>query len=385
VNAFLSAELDRLEQIVIKTTAVDDLGKLESEVRDVYRQARDSMRAVSLIGTIIRKRLEWQAASDFFLSMAKQFPEVLSLQYDGALTAIDAGNYRSGQEVIGTISSRIESLGGRQLRGIWRAAPLVGLHDVAVRAFLLACERGIEPGSSRVEHRLKTAAANASSPAVRSVGAISIGENCLPWQLCQRWGLRSDDTMFDQESPFNLAQTTTNGVSQLFRDGLECLIDAALLSTATDTNGSLRPVNKTYYFDFNHERGPKFIENRYRLVVDRYKDRISKIRNFVENRPAVYVHFTERDGDLPSLVNSVKSFAKSNYRIVLLDSWHGKRPSMLSSEVVRYRRVSFPRPEYRWFTPDHYDSTEGVAFEQDIAEFVHDAMLDLAKSTAVFA
>jgi hypothetical protein len=379
VSVTLITELEELEQILTKTSSVSDLIQLENAVRAVYQRAPDSARVVSLIGAIIRKRLEWQAASDFFLTMASKFPGALSLQYDGALTAIDAGNYKSGMEAIVALSSHLKSLGPRQLRGLWRAAPLVGLYHIALDAFFLALEKGMTPGSSGVEQRLKIAASNAADPVVESVGAISIGENCLPWQLCQRWGLRSSETMLDQESPFNLAQTMTDNVAQLFRDGLNPLIDTNLMSTGVDgNNGSLYPVNRTYNFDFNHERGPGFISDNYQRVIERYTDRISKIRDNAVKRPSVFVHFTERDGDLNGLVEAIKSFVKTDFRIVILDSWSGNRPKMRTSDnVVRYLKVNLPASDYRWFIPDHYDSAEGFQFEQRISGFIFDAMSEL--------
>lgn len=378
MSVCLNSDAEALERALAQTIMVDDLTTLEQRAHQLYQEAPHAPRIASLIGAIIRRRLEWQAASDHFLSMAQVFPEILSFQYDAALTAIDAGNYKRGQEIILGLSNELEALAPRQLRGIWRAAPLVGLYDIALRAFYLANTKDSTLGQPWVEERLTLASRNASNSALQSVNVISIGENCLPWQLTQRWGLRSAKTMFEQESPFNLAQTTTDDIAHLLRNGMDQLIDVSLMSTFIDKNGSCFPKNKTYHFDFNHERGPQFIENCYIQTRLRYADRIKQMRKIAATQPAIYVHFTERSGDLEHLVDAVRAFAQSDCTIVIFDSWLGCRKLIPEADHVRYKHVAMPNAGYRWFTPDHYDSIDGLNFERNIMQVIREEMIKLA-------
>jgi hypothetical protein len=382
--------LEELEDSARRTSEASELMKLEAKARELhlsvldaaikepYLHASRSIRIIHLIGTLIRKRAEWQVASEYFLIASRQFPEVsLPMAYEGALTAIDAGSYKTGQDTLLDLAPKLDTLGARQLRGIWRAASLVGLHDLALQAFYLSLEKGIAPGSQGVETRLKSAIANATDETLQAIGAISIGENCLPWQLCQRWGLRSSSTMFDQESPFNLAQTGTNDVARLLRDGLGRLIDTSLLTTVPQKLGSPRPVNVTYNFNFNHEAGARFTANSYQGLVERYSKRVSDFQRFAKCKPAVYVHYTEGPGDLTELVNALKCFVEGPLRIIIFDSWTGERSEVPTDEIVRYHRVSPPTCDYKWFRPDDYDSEVGFEFEARIASLIIGTMHDL--------
>lgn len=388
--------LEELENSARRTSEASELIKLEAKARELhlfvldsavkepYLQTSQSIRIINLIGTLIRKRAEWQVASEYFLTASRQFPNVfLPMAYEGALTAIDSGNYKTGQNTLLELAPKLADLGARQLRGIWRAAPLVGLHDLALQSFYLSLEKGIKPGSQGVEARLKRAIANASDKTLQNIGAISIGENCLPWQLGQRWGLRSFNTMFDQESPFNLAQTGTNGVARLLRDGLNRLIDPSLLTTAPQEIGSPRPLNITYNFNFNHEAGDRFTANSYQGLVERYSKRISDFQRFAKCRPAVYVHYTEGQGNLAELVNALKCFVEGPLRIIIFDAWTGERSEVPNDEIVRHHRICPPTCDYKWFRPDDYDSEVGFEFEAQIVSLIIGTMHELQSDSSL--
>lgn len=380
-------QIDHLEHLARSLSSATPLSQLESNVRRLYldelqreinkpdMKTTQVVRFINLIGTLIRKRAEWQAASEYFLTAAEQFPEAfLQLAYDGALTAIDSGNYHIGQNTLLRLAPRLKELGPRQLRGIWRAAPLVGLHSLAIEAFHLSLDRGIEPGSSGVEKRLEQAQIYAQHLVVQNVNLLSLGENCLPWQLGQRWGLRSATTMLNLQGPFNLAQTGTNGVTRLLRDGLEGLVDSRLLTTVPQAIGAPRPVNATYNFNFNHEAGPTFTSDDYKGLKSRYLKRIADFKRAARTKPSVYLHYTEGFGDLNQLYEAVEQFTNSRFHIIIFDAWGGTRDKIQKSKNMSYYKTALPRPDYLWFRPDDYDSLEGCEFEARIASLIFECM-----------
>ena len=365
-----------LQERLSKTHNTSELAEIEGDALRLEQCYPDDPWLPAIVGTSLRRRLEWDSSSRHFLSAAQRFPAIPAFLYEAALTSIDAGDYNRAQGVLLALSAGgLDRLSMRQLRGFWRASPLAGLAEVAFEAFQLARVRGQIQHDKLIRLRHEMAVQSASSDLVRDVAVISLGENCFPWSALNRWGLRSRDGIFEQESPFNLAQTTTNDIAHLLVDGTSSLIDPDLLSTLYDQNGTVRPLNAKYHFDFNHERGSRFVENRFGVHVERYENRIKKFSSFLVERACVFVHYTERDGDLCALTSSLaRASDHSDFRILILDAWAGKRNSLPTEEYCDYFRIEFPFENYQWFQPDHWDSTEGVRFEMSIRNVVVQSM-----------
>jgi len=175
----LDDNLAGLQATLDRTHDYAGLLLLEGEARTLERALAHSPRLAALIGAILRRRLEWEAASIYLMERSTDFLDNLELRYDAALTAIDAGTYDRGQLVIQGLGPHLDALDDRQLCGLWRAAPLVGLHDIALAAFQKARDRGVGFCTTEIEGRLATARDNVVSPILDEVGVVSLGENCL--------------------------------------------------------------------------------------------------------------------------------------------------------------------------------------------------------------
>lgn len=351
----------------------DQLTEIETATRNLEATNEISSDLALLIGEIMRRKLDWNAAADYLTQKAEFFPECLELLYNASLAFIDGASYNRAQDVIKKLSAQLEKLTNQQLRGIWRAAPLVSLHETALEAFNLARARGEEACLASVEDRLVQALHNSCDKSLAAISVISIGENCLPWSVGQRWGLRSADRMFEQESPFNLAQTVTNSVSELLEKNFDQLLSSEYLSISKAADGTSRPLNNHYRFDFNHERGNQFIDDDFSGLKTRYGARVEKLRSHFEHKPCVLVHFTEREGDLGRLSNAIqKSFTHQKWHLLLLDAWNGPRSTEDYGNRTSYQKIVLPREDYQWFRPDHWDSNEGTAFEN----FLHDKIME---------
>ncbi len=366
--------LSDIRKSLDETVDYDGLVSLEQEARILDDQMPSSVDCAMLIGEIIRKRLDWEDASDYFYNKSHLFENRSDFLYNAALTAIDAGNYLRGRQIILQLAEYMTKLSGRMLRGMWRAAPLVGLHEEALSAYKQAMANGFEGCCAHVESRLMNAVLNASMPALQSIGIVSLGENCLPWQLVNRWGLRPKNKLFIQESPFNLAQTTTNDVAELLRVGLDRLIDTEALSTNKDVNGTIRPLNTTYHFDFNHERGQRFITDNYAGLRARYASRIHNLNRYLQSEPCIYLHYTERNGDILGFVDAiVNATMHTNYVIVVFDAWDGRDGFTIAQGNTIYQKIKLPWTGYTWYQPDHWDSELGTNFEFQLQAVLADA------------
>ena len=62
-----------------RTESFDGLVDLENSAREAEQRFPESPHIAALVGTILRKRLEWDVSSAYFLQMAIKFPDALDI------------------------------------------------------------------------------------------------------------------------------------------------------------------------------------------------------------------------------------------------------------------------------------------------------------------
>lgn len=356
---------------------VEEMDLVAAAVGAIEAAEGPSVASRELVGLVLKKKSEWEAAAIHFGAAVSQFPEALELVYQAALSSVDAGAIVRAQNYFFILHNRLDRLTDQQLRGCWRAAPGVGLHDLAADAFDTAARRGSELCTELTRVRLETALETSRSALVAKVACVSIGENCLPWQIGNRWGFRTKDGAVAQDSPFNLAQTSTQGVADLLRAGLDPLMASERLVYRPSNAGRPMPLNPAFRFCFNHEIGDFFVERDYAELKRRYLPKIEKLAAHLRDRPAVFVHYVETRSALAPLVEAFEgAVGHPHRRLVIVDVGGGD--GLAGGEGVHYLRLELPRPDYVWWQPAHWDSVEGDAFERQIAGEIERAMTAVA-------
>jgi hypothetical protein len=369
----VSDTLEDLRAAFTREYQFDALGGLKSRLIEAFGTAQYPVDAGLLLGGIMQRRGEWRSASLTHAHTLSLYPDCIDAAYEAAQTAIDAAMYGAAKQYLEHLAPRLEGLPERYLRGIWRTAGLVGLHDLAQRAFDLAAATGAASATPAIAHRIASALRNQQTATTK---VISIGENCLPWMLANRWGLRQQPWRDDWFVPFNLAQTSTNWVAKIIADQAEHLTDPTLLRVHRTPEGVPYPQNPTYAFDFNHEQGMEWIDDDYALLRARYAPRTTALRAAFAGERRVFFHYTEHNGDLNAVVQALAAVnTDDNYRIVVVDVFEGDREHPVAfSDKLHYARIRRPRGDYIWYRPDDWDAPEGVLFEQTIQDVVLRAM-----------
>ncbi|WP_123834595.1 tetratricopeptide repeat protein [Methylobacterium currus] len=320
----------------------------------------------------MHRRNDWYDAYKSLSSALEIFPDSVDICYWAALNAIDAGSYESASGLLDRLGDRLSSIPERYLRGIWRAAGVVGNIQLASAAFSQAKAQGSELALDAVGLRIESALAAQS---INLCPIISVGENCQPWMLPNRWGLRRPSDIGPQSSMFNLGQSNCYGVAKILRSLGENFVSPEYLSVKEYPQRAPCPTNDTFHYEFNHELGKYWLENNYENLISRYKSRISNFHKFIAGQQRVFFFYSDRDGDINSVVDAIIEINQDdNYSIVIIDLFDGERPSRLRHhDRVSYARLRFPDKDYVWWRPDHHDSDAGVYFERSIRNQLIDA------------
>ncbi len=343
----------------------DELGLLLDRVGKLAAQYNDVADFAILRGSIHQKRAEFYAASELQTREAQRFPARNDVLYEAALNSVDAGLYARAQAQLRQLASRIDQLTDRQLRGLWRGACMVGLHDVAEAAHRSTTERGSELATHHVAERIQAMGRIQAAIRGQDLAVISVGENCYPWVVFNRWGFRDRPDRTDAEMIFNLAQCSTDGCTAILQDKTDRLIDESVLTVAMKPNSYPMPANSAFGLEFNHEQGIHWTSGNFVKLRERYAARLAAFRTGLRARQRLFVHYTERNGDLDAFAEAIDEINPDrNYRVLIVDVWRGRTAQLRNSAQVDHLRIDLPHPNYVWFRPDDLDSPEGVAFER---------------------
>ncbi|MGU3423059.1 tetratricopeptide repeat protein [Methylobacterium sp. D54C] len=372
-----------LEEIRAKFAAdatYKSLGLLAKELELLIERDGNSADHAMLLGQIYQARGEWLKAASIYAHYSEVFPDHVDFTYQAALTFVDAGLYEKGHSYLNKLTCCLERLSDHHLRGIWRAASLLADHELAFQAHALVADRGSPHANSVVERRIQMARHERPSnmPMV-----VSIGENCLPWMLANRWGFRRDIFALRHQSFFNLAQTKSFAVADLINDGVSALTDAASLSSYELPTGTPCPANEKYKFFFNHEQGDRWIANSFEKLRGLYEHRIAAFDAALKEPRCIFFHYTKSGSRAGDVLRSIQSRRSTrDYRIVLIsisDVPIDLRGVDVTTVLIRHMQL--PRPDYVWFKPDDYESPEGFEFEKQISDLLSEAVAALEPGT----
>lgn len=321
-----------------------------------------------LRGHIRQRRSELTLSSDAYAEGHVLFPDNNLFPYEAGLLALDGNYYTRAQQMMQTLGGRLETLTDRQCRGLWRGGALAGLHGTARLAFDRAQSNGSELATPEVSTRLDRAIEIQRAMISHPVRVVSLGNNCFPWMVLNRWGLRPDPADPRDDCVFNLAQCSGYTAAAVVRAPQDLIRREDL--EAVSPEGTPLPWHTRFGMLFNHEGGDLWIADDFAKLLERYRPRIENLVDSFSGDPRVFVYYVEGAVDLDDLVDAVSTAnTDENYSLVIVDTRADRQPPA-RHDRLRYLPLDLPVPEYVWHVPDQFDSVHGVTFESAVAEAV---------------
>jgi tetratricopeptide (TPR) repeat protein len=336
---------------------------LMSEVMKIYDTADNAL----LYGYLIRKAAEWERASTVFIDAYSKHPDCLQLLYDAALSALDADEYARAEPIFRQLAELFPSLSDRHLQGIWRGASIIGMLDLALAAFNQRQDKDF--ANPNLINRFEQAKANQEIIRVSGIRVVSLGDNCLPWMLGNRWGLRDQAYSEAHDSVFNLAQCAVGTPAKILRDQGASLLEFGEFGLGKMPIGSPLPIHLSSGLQFNHQQGSDWMCNDFQRLRTRYKPKVQGLQSILRSGNVVFLHYAERDGaDLDELVDVVSTAAGgANYHLLIIDP-NPEFRQVRGHAKLTYIHHPLPHDQYVWFRPDDHDSDLGMKYEKVIAD-----------------
>jgi hypothetical protein len=205
----------------------------------------------------------------------------------------------------------------------------------------------------------------------KNIQFVSLGVDCLPWHMVNRWGFRPLVSDERQQLPMNLAIQTAQSCEAMFADDFAAFCDADQYTTIRSPYGFEVGFHRGYRFAFNHEVGKYWLANGCENLVKRYQQRVANFHSFGLAGPRIYVLRLRWKINLTEVERRLADFSvDDDYRLLVLDvrrTGDELRPERRSTIV---RRIELPDDNHVWY--DDFDTEQGVRFELAI----HDAIVD---------
>lgn len=197
---------------------------------------------------------------------------------------------------------------------------------------------------------------------------VSIGQNCLPYQMLGRWGLLGLEASSNDLTPFDLGGFTGDNAAQAIVSDFSEFEDINNFVITPAWGGGEMFTHRPTGVGFFHERGPYWLNN-----VDLFKERlhnsITNWRNLKRKSNILFVYSLCGQGNIENIWNALSYSIKENSNHILVIDVREKNIEVPHYDHLSYKHIPYPK-NYDWTGFDHQVSDRGVAFEQNIVSTV---------------
>ena len=323
---------------------------------------------------------DWHTAHRIAAGYSDLFPTAFDHAMTATLTAINLGDYRSAIAFLPRCLTKVETLFPAQMASLIDVLGTTGMFeeaDALLSSHTPAVNQNVQA------QRVRTAIQNTRTVVGRvggEVSLISVGANCAPWLMLNRWGLRPKVSDIANDLPFNLAQTTPAGSGKVLRDRLAHLVDPTQLVQIENANGVPIVYNKKYGLIFNHEYGTYWAERDFAPLRSLYEARIERFfEALAPGRSNLFVLFSDTGGNFAEVFDALNLLdVSAHFKMIVVDmTRNSSAVDQPSSNGFAYYAAKLPSVDYVWHLPECYNSPEGYAFEYAIQEAVIKCMMEV--------
>ncbi len=204
----------------------------------------------------------------------------------------------------------------------------------------------------------------------KAVTILSLGQNCLPWMLPNRWGLRPAATDMSPIGPFDYFPTVGDKAAEALNSNFQPFLDDDALKTFTTATKIPALMNERMQASFFHETGNWWAANDWCKLKESYNRRISNFRKHIRNGNILYIYCVCGPTCVESIVDSYhKMLDDKQSRLLIINVQ--KVPLSLEPSTKRVSLINAPYPEdYSWTQWEEFTSDRGLAFELGVVNAI---------------
>ncbi len=216
---------------------------------------------------------------------------------------------------------------------------------------------------------------------------VSLGQNCLPYQLLGRWGLVTVPGTLGATpaklTPFDLGGFTADHAANSIATGFRFLEERGDYSVVAAWGGGEMLSHRPTGIGFFHERGPWWIGERERFF-GRIRGLVAGWDDVLATERRIFVFCLCGAGDPAKLVHAVIEYLLGPDDFLVVLDVLGEPHAVPSHERVLYRHCPYPR-DYDWTDFGQQLSSRGLRFELAAIEPVTALMKQLSPRSEVEA
>jgi tetratricopeptide (TPR) repeat protein len=222
------------------------------------------------------------------------------------------------------------------------------------------------------EERLKSIAENSAWIAAQApnLEIVSLGQNCLPYILLDRWGMRLHNNNIATGGPFDVLPGIEDMAVDMIKTDFVYLLDRELWGETKYPSGSPVLLHGRYKTQFFHEQGPWWAAKKWHRLENHYQRKIDNFRTALSRKQRVFIFCICGKCDIEQMVEMFISRLDSpDSRLLILNIQADPVPLLIEHPHVTNLHRPYPE-DYAWNTWQSYDSDRGSSFERLIVEDV---------------
>jgi hypothetical protein len=228
--------------------------------------------------------------------------------------------------------------------------------------------------------RARYAARTASPAPLGSARLVSLGFNCLPWTVPNRWGLRLEPDLAALDCPFNLAMHSFDTMIDAIRNDFAGYSDPVQIKKTRTPNGHEIAYNVRYKAVWNHEKNSYWIDNDYAILRKNLDLRIENFRNALKSEAIIFLvsirssfssgEMTERLMELHDVLRAASHCTTMALIAVAQADAAAVSTTRTIAPAVFHIAMPWPDDPYIWHDEADFNAARGVDFERRYTEAI---------------
>ena len=225
-----------------------------------------------------------------------------------------------------------------------------------------------------VRLRIEMSELNSQLCAETQLRVISIGQNCLPYMVCGRWGLIPDREKAERMTPFDRGAYQKKNAAAVIESDFAGILDRQVYKEIRSWEQNRMYEHAPTGVYFYHERGAYWFENEGERFFPLLSRQIANWQEVSRQGRRLFVFCLCGEGDLANLVEVMdRLLLGPDAHLLVLDVLQ-KPHACPTHQHVTYLHVPYPE-HFVWDNFFHQTTAAGVGFEASVSIAVMDRMI----------
>ena len=202
---------------------------------------------------------------------------------------------------------------------------------------------------------------------------ISLGLNCMPWSLLNRWGMRSEQDFDRLATPFSLGVHKLKAVLRALDSDFFDYFYLPAVRTVESEKGHHIVLRTDLTVMWNHNRGQYWLADDFAALRAGLDIKIENFRQACRSEDAVFLigksptNYPTRPVEfLPSVNESLKRYTgRAQNRLIIFNEFADTAGVHQLDPFSVVVNCPYPASAYVWFDVDTVDTLEGLDYEHD--------------------